>query len=57
MLGFACEHSLELMELWIQVLFICSHFVWGLSMVMVLGLYFHVIRACSVSNPEGAHWT
>lgn len=35
-----CEHLFELAELWIQVLFICSHFVWGLSMVMGYGFGF-----------------
>lgn len=52
-LGLAYEHSFGLMELWIQALLIGFHFVWGLSMVMVWGLYFCIIRSCSVSTPEG----
>ena len=54
MLGLACEHSFGVMELWIQVLLICSPFVWGLIMVMVLGLYFCAMRQCSVLTPEGS---
>ena len=42
------------MELWIQVLFIYSHIVWGLVMVMVWGLYFCAIRSCSVLTPKGS---
>ena len=40
-LKLAREHSFGITEIWIQVLFICSHFMWGLVMVMVLDLYFH----------------
>lgn len=47
MLGLACECSFEVMELWIQVLFICFHFDWSLEW------YFHASRGCSVLTPDG----
>lgn len=46
-LRFACDHSFVMIELWIQVLFIYSYFVWGLVMTMVLGFDFSAIRVCS----------
>ena len=49
---FACEHSFVMIELWIQVLFIYSHFVWGLVMIMVLGFYFCAIRVCAYLTPK-----
>lgn len=52
MLILAYECSFGLMELWIQVLFLCSHIVWGLSVVMVLCFYFHAIKGCSLLTPE-----
>ena len=36
------------MELWLQVLFICSQFAWGLVMLIIMGLYVWAIRGCSV---------
>ena len=53
-MGLACECLYGLVKLWIQVLFIWSHFVWGLSMVIVLCLYFCAIMGCSVLTPEGS---
>ena len=39
-LKLAYECSFGIIELWIQILFTCSHIVSCLSMVIVLGLYF-----------------
>ena len=55
MLGFACEHAFGLMELWIQVLFIRFNFVWGLSMVMVLGFTLVPLRVLLFQFLKGAH--
>ena len=51
-LRFACKYSFVIRELWSQVLFICSRFVLGLAVVMVLGLCFCVIRVCSVLTTQ-----
>lgn len=50
LLGLACECSFGVMEWWVEVLFICFHFVWSLD------LYFHAIRGCSVLTPVGSPW-
>ena len=54
MLRLAGERSFGIMKLWIRVLFLRSHFVWGLVMVVVLGLYFCAIGGCCVSTPTGS---
>ena len=51
-LRLACEHFFGIIELLVQVLFIYSHFVWGLVIIMFLRLYFHTIRACSILTPK-----